>query len=481
MKDESIPAFEDIYTAEEQIDYYVRNGDYPSMLKAASVKARVQGDEELAEALSLLSAQLDFSDDDYDDASVTKTRSGLAKIIRDRAKREHMTYHSLMTDETAVSLFGGEVTSADGIDYATGTILENGLFDPAIFGGNGVIGEIGQDGNISGNARYGNRMGYISLPGKFLVPGLEYEASVLLKIPEEKVKGLVYYALHLVTESDDAELKEGSIVTEEELSEALGRGSHVETMMGAPALERLLLDLNLPDHPEKMVFSILPVVSPRIRPVFFVRGCARYRHTCDLNSIYRGILYRCGRIRRLEAFEAPDIIMRNEKRILQESIDMLWYGKKNVNGGDDTRGLSDMLRDFRKRGFRAGCREIVSARRYLLGGYIRPSDNGKDASIMNPGFFPETITLVADDGNSLSEVSYKTVIDTNMDRAGDLGYDELRRTEEGRPEDGDDALMKAEDIYSETDRIRLACANGNGCRVRFDTENDVYVMVPPAA
>lgn len=480
MREENIPAFEDVYTAEEQIDRYIRNGDYPSMLKAASVKARVQGDEELSEALSLLSAQLDFSDDDYDDAAVSKTRTGLAKIIRDRRGRAHMTYHSLMTDETAVALFGGEVTSSESIDYATGTILKGGLFDPAIFGGNGLIGEIGPDGNLTGNARYGNRMGYISLPGKFLVPGLEYEASVLLRIPEEKVKGLVYYALHLVVKSDDETVREGSIITEKELAEAVGRGSHVETMMGAPALEKLLLGLGLPDHPEKMVFSILPVVSPRIRPVFFVRECARYRHTCDLNHLYRGILYRCSRVRKLKAYDAPDIIMRNEMRILQEYIDTLWYGKKNRDGKDDTDGLSDMLRDFRKRGFRAGCRDIVSARRYLLGGYIRPSENGNDVPIADPGFFPETITLVTDDGNGLSEVSYKAVIDTNMDRADDLGYDELRVAEGEASGEEEDGLMSSDDIYDETDKIRIACAHGEPCRVRFDNDNDVYVMVPAA-
>ena len=482
MNTENIPAFEEVYSAEEQIDLYIGNRDYPSLLKAASIMASVQGDRELSETLSLLSAQLDFSDDDYDDAAITKTRTKLAKIIRDRRPRMHMSYHSLMTDDDALRLFKGEVTNSEGLDDVTGTITENGLFDPALFGGSGVIAEIGPDGKSPVNVTYGTRMAHITLPGRFLVPGFAMEASVLLKIPEEKVRGLVYYSLHLVTQSDDDAVPAGSIITEKELADALNGGAHVKTEMGAGALEHLLLELGLPDHPEKMVFSVLPVVSPRIRPVFFVRECARYRCACALNDLYRGILYRCSRIRRLEELGVPDIIMRNEKRMLQEYIDALWHGRKDADGENEADGLSRMLITFRKRGLRTGCRELVSAQRRLLGGWRGTGSTAPASEIRDPGFFPETVVLVSGDGAEESPVSYRTVIDTNNDRAFDLVCD-------GMPDDGDgeestpsqDGLMSSDDIYAETDRIRIACAHGEKCRVRFDAGNDVYVMVPPAA
>lgn len=482
MSMKNIPSFEEAYTVEEQIDYYIKNGDYPSLLKAASIKARAQGDDELSAMLSLLSAQLDFSGDDYDNGSIARTRSRLAEMIRERRMRVHMSYHSLMSDEDALSVFKGEVTIPGCIDYITGEIVENGLFDPAIFGGDGVIASLDENGSLNKNVRYGSRMGYISLPGRFLVPGMEREASVLLKIPEDKVRALVMYSSCLIVSSDDPEVKPGTIVSVKEVEEALSHGANIETMSGAGALEVLLKNLCLPDHPEKMVFSILPVVSPSLRRVFFVKECARFRHTCDLNDIYSEILSLSSRIRRLETIGAPDIILRNERRVLQECLSTLWFGRKETEALDSRDGLSGMMKIFLKNGFRRGCREIVSAKRYLLGGYIPEPAFSDPAEVGNPGFFPETVTLVSEDGEN--QVPYRSVIETNFDAADSL----LSWTDEGTdntvsPSEsgtahagGKNGGMSADDIYAETDKIRIECAHSMACRVRYDRGNDVFVM-----
>ena len=479
MDMKNIPTFEETHTAEEQIDHYVRQGDYPSILKAASVKARVQGDAELSDTLSLLSAQLDFSGDDYENESVARTRNRLAKIIKDRRGRMHMGYHSLMTDEDALSVFGKEVTKPETVDYATGTIVEGGLLDPAIFGGAGVIGLIPKgDEPPLVRVPYGTRMGYITLPGKFLVPGFEAEAATLTGRTAEDIGRLVRYSAYLVTESDDPSVKPWSIIGEKQLFEARERGSVVKTEEGAHAVELLLESLGLPDHPEKMVFSILPVTSPSIRRVYFIRECARYRDVGDLNDVYRHILYRIGRIRTLEEIGAPAIILRNEMRMIQDYLDILWFGSGETEDKDEITGLSGMLRVFRKHDFRRGCREIVSARRCLLGGYVPAAATSEPAPVRNPGFFPETVTLVGK--NSQSSIPYRKVIEVNTGAAENAGFFEFEDDAEdnGAPAGNEEPAggMSGDDIYEETEKIRIACANRRGCRVRFDPDSGIYVL-----
>ena len=154
------------------------------------------------------------------------------------------------------------------------------------------------------------------------------------------------------------DLEEGQLLSDEEYYETLEQwGDEFEAGMGAEAIQKLLRDLDLDSEiislqeqipetkseakikklgkrlqllkslrdsgnkPEWMVLEVLPVLPPDLRPLVPLEG-GRFA-TSDLNDLYRRVINRNNRLRRLLDLNAPDIITRNEKRMLQESVDAL--------------------------------------------------------------------------------------------------------------------------------------------------------------
>lgn len=274
----------------------------------------------------------------------------------------------------------GEVTKPETINYRTLKPERDGLFCERIFGPakdwechcgkykkvrhRGIICErCGVEVTDSKVRRY--RMGHIKLASPvahiWYLKGVPSHISLLLDMPTRTVEDITYYNKYVVLDPGTMEgLTVRKELTEEEyedlLEQANEHGKHFEADMGASAVKRLLGDLKLEELVEKlrgdiantmgqkrtklikrlrvaesfiasktnptwMVLDVLPIIPPDLRPMVQLDG-GRFA-TSDLNDLYRRVINRNNRLNKLLEMEAPDIIIRNEKRMLQEAVDAL--------------------------------------------------------------------------------------------------------------------------------------------------------------
>ncbi|MDR0589021.1 MAG: DNA-directed RNA polymerase subunit beta' [Spirochaetaceae bacterium] len=231
------------------------------------------------------------------------------------------------------------------------------------------------------------RMGHIELAAP--VSHIWYYRSVpsrmglLLDLPMASLRSILYYEKYVVIDAGDTDLKRMQLLSEEEYIEAQERyGGGFSAGMGAEAIRTLLENINLDqiagelrakmiekgaksdkrllkrieivenfrnseNKPEWMILDVIPVIPPELRPMVQLDG-GRFA-TSDLNDLYRRVINRNNRLKRLQGLNAPDIIIRNEKRMLQEAVDALFDNskKKRVVKGASNRPLksiSDMLK-----------------------------------------------------------------------------------------------------------------------------------------
>ena len=296
----------------------------------------------------------------------------------------------------------GEVKKPETINYRTLRPEKDGLFCERIFGTTkewecycGKFKSIRYKGVICDRCGVEvthfkvrrERMGHIELAAP--VSHIWYYRSVpsrmglLLDLPMAALRSVLYYEKYVVVDPGDTDLKKMQTLTEEEYSEAQDRFSGSFTAgMGAEAIRTLLEGINLEqlaqdlrmkmiekgaksdkrllkrieivenfknskNKPEWMILDVIPVIPPELRPMVQLDG-GRFA-TSDLNDLYRRVINRNNRLMRLQALNAPDIIIRNEKRMLQEAVDALFDNskKKKVVKGSQNRPLksiSDMLK-----------------------------------------------------------------------------------------------------------------------------------------
>jgi DNA-directed RNA polymerase subunit beta' len=296
----------------------------------------------------------------------------------------------------------GEVKKPETINYRTLRPEKDGLFCERIFGTTkewecycGKFKSIRYKGVICDRCGVEvthfkvrrERMGHIELAAP--VSHIWYYRSVpsrmglLLDMPMAALRSVLYYEKYVVIEPGDTDLKKMQTLTEEEYAEAQERyGGGFTAGMGAESVRTLLenLDLNAmsaelrakmidkgiksdkrllkrieivenfrnsKNKPEWMILDVIPVIPPELRPMVQLEG-GRFA-TSDLNDLYRRVINRNNRLRRLMSLTAPDIIIRNEKRMLQEAVDALFDNskKKRVVKGASNRPLksiSDMLK-----------------------------------------------------------------------------------------------------------------------------------------
>jgi len=206
---------------------------------------------------------------------------------------------------------------------------------------------------------------------------------MLLDLTIREVEKILYYESYVVTDPGNAELLAGELLTEDKYRKLQSEGARFAAGMGAETLRAMLAKIDLDElsaqlradmkktkseakrtkqakrlrvvdafrssgnHPEWMVLERVPVIPPDLRPLVPLDG-GRFA-TSDLNDLYRRVINRNNRLRRLLELNAPEIIIRNEKRMLQEAVDaLLDNGKrgKAINGPDKRplKSLSDMLR-----------------------------------------------------------------------------------------------------------------------------------------
>nr|WP_325194162.1 DNA-directed RNA polymerase subunit beta' [uncultured Oscillibacter sp.] len=296
----------------------------------------------------------------------------------------------------------GEVKKPETINYRTLKPERDGLFCERIFGPTkdwechcGKYKKIRYKGKICDRCGVEvtrakvrrERMGHIELAAPvshiWYFKGIPSRMGLLLDISPRILEKVLYFANYIVTDPGETPLTKNQILSEKEYRDYREKYENdFQAGMGAEAVKKLLQDVDLEalsaqlhaelkdasgqkkarivkrlevvdafrlsgNKPEWMVIDVLPVIPPELRPMVQLDG-GRFA-TSDLNDLYRRVINRNNRLKRLIQLNAPDIIVRNEKRMLQEAVDALIdNGRRGraVTGANNRalKSLSDMLK-----------------------------------------------------------------------------------------------------------------------------------------
>jgi DNA-directed RNA polymerase subunit beta' len=310
---------------------------------------------------------------------------------------------ALASPEMVRSWSFGEVKKPETINYRTFKPEREGLFCAKIFGPvkdyeclcgkykrmkhRGIICEkCGVEVTLSKVRR--DRMGHIELASPvahiWFLKSLPSRIGLLLDMTLRSIERVLYFESYVVTDPGMTTLEKGQLLTDEQYFESMEEfGDEFQAKMGAEAIQELMKDIDLEaevqrlreeipntnsetkikkfskrlklleafhnsgNKPEWMVMEVLPVLPPDLRPLVPLEG-GRFA-TSDLNDLYRRVINRNNRLKRLLDLNAPDIIVRNEKRMLQESVDaLLDNGRRGraITGSNKRplKSLADMIK-----------------------------------------------------------------------------------------------------------------------------------------
>ena len=296
----------------------------------------------------------------------------------------------------------GEVKKPETINYRTLKPEKDGLFCEKIFGPQkdwechcGKYKKIRYKGvvcdrcgvEITKSSVRRERMGHIELAAPvshiWYFKGIPSRMGLILDLSPRVLERVLYFASYIVLDAGDTSLAYKQVLSENEYQEAREQyGNTFRVGMGAEAIHELLAAIDLEkdsaelkaelenatgqkrariikrlevveafresgNNPEWMVMTVIPVIPPDLRPMVQLDG-GRFA-TSDLNDLYRRIINRNNRLRRLLDLGAPDIIVRNEKRMLQEAVDALIDNGRRGRpvtgpGNRALKSLSDMLK-----------------------------------------------------------------------------------------------------------------------------------------
>ena len=311
---------------------------------------------------------------------------------------------SIASPDKILSWSHGEVKKPETINYRTFKPERDGLFCAKIFGPvkdyeclcgrykrmkhRGVVCEKCGVEVIQSKVRR-ERMGHITLATPvahiWFLKSLPSRIGNLMDLTLKELEKVLYFESWIVLDPQDTSLKKQELLTDEEYSEArdqFGENGFVAGI-GAEAVRKLLEEIDLEklyeelrvevvtsisdtkkkklvkrlkvvealrksgNKPEWMILTVLPVIPPDLRPLVPLDG-GRFA-TSDLNDLYRRVINRNNRLKRLQELNAPEIIIRNEKRMLQEAVDVLFDNGRRGRAITGTnkrplRSLSDMLK-----------------------------------------------------------------------------------------------------------------------------------------
>ena len=311
---------------------------------------------------------------------------------------------NVASPETIRSWSRGEVKNPETINYRTFKPEPGGLFCQRIFGPvrdyecacgkykrikyKGVICDrCGVEVTVSRVRR--SRMGHIELAVPvthiWFLKSMPSRLGLLLDMTARSLERVIYYEAYMVTDPGRTPLEEKQLLTDQEYIQAMeeyGDDSFV-AKMGAEAIREVLTQMDMPgtvmelqeamrstkskqikkklakrlkviqgfikssSRPEWMVLEVLPVIPPDLRPLVPLEG-GRFA-TSDLNDLYRRVINRNNRLKNLMQLKTPDVIIHNEKRMLQEAVDALFdngrHGRPVTGAGNrPLKSLSDMLK-----------------------------------------------------------------------------------------------------------------------------------------
>ena len=310
---------------------------------------------------------------------------------------------SLASKEKILEWSFGEVKKPETINYRTFKPERDGLFCSKIFGPikdfecncgkykrmkhRGIVCEKCGVEVIQSKVRR-ERMGHITLAAPvahiWFLKALPSKVGNLLDMTLKELERVLYFEGHIVVDPKDTPLTKGEVLSDEQLQQAREDfGNQFDAGIGAEAIQTMLRDLNVEElseslrvemastkseakrkkltkrlkvinafrdsknRPEMTILNVVPVLPPDLRPLVPLDG-GRFA-TSDLNDLYRRVINRNNRLKRLLELNAPDIIIRNEKRMLQEAVDVLFdNGRRGkvVTGANKRpfKSLSDMLK-----------------------------------------------------------------------------------------------------------------------------------------
>ena len=308
----------------------------------------------------------------------------------------------LASPEKILEWSRGEVKKPETINYRTLKPEKDGLFCERIFGPSkdwechcGKYKKIRYKGVVcdrcgveitKSNVRR-ERMGHIELAAPvshiWYFKGIPSRMGLILDISPRTLEKVLYFASYIVLDKGETDLQYKQVLSEAEYQEAYEKyGKSFRVGMGAESIKELLEAIDLEkdsvelkaalktatgqkrariikrlevveafresgNRPEWMIMTVIPVIPPDLRPMVQLDG-GRFA-TSDLNDLYRRIINRNNRLRRLLELGAPDIIVRNEKRMLQEAVDALIDNGRRGRpvtgpGNRALKSLSDMLK-----------------------------------------------------------------------------------------------------------------------------------------
>ncbi len=233
--------------------------------------------------------------------------------------------------------------------------------------------------------------------------------------------------LDLDQQSYDLRHQAANETSQQRKTEALKRLQIVEAFRGA--------NTRIENHPEWMIVKIVPVIPPELRPLVPLEG-GRFA-TSDLNDLYRRVIIRNNRLKRLIEIKAPEVILRNEKRMLQEAVDSLFDNSRKVNavkteGNRALKSLSDILKGKQGR-FRQnllGKRVDYSARSVIVvGPSLKLHECGLPKDMAAELFKPFIIRKMIERGVVKTVKSAKKIVD----RKDPLVWDILENVLKGHP------------------------------------------------
>ncbi len=309
----------------------------------------------------------------------------------------------LASPEVIRSWSRGEVKKPETINYRTLKPEKDGLFCERIFGPTkdwecscGKYKRIKYKGivcdrcgvEVTRSSVRRERMGHIDLAAPvshvWFFKAMPSRLATLLDMNLRDLERVLYYEEYVVIDPGETPLKKRELLSEERYQEALKKYGHgFEARMGAEAVRDLLEELDLDrlteklkrdfktakgeqlqkkliktmriadafrkssNRPQWMILSALPVIPPDLRPLVPLDG-GRFA-TSDLNDLYRRVINRNNRLKKLIELKAPDVIVRNEKRMLQEAVDALFdngrHGRPVLGPGNrPLKSLADMLK-----------------------------------------------------------------------------------------------------------------------------------------
>ena len=309
----------------------------------------------------------------------------------------------IASDEKIREWSKGEVKKPETINYRTLKPEKDGLFCERIFGPTkdwechcGKYKRVRYKGIVCDRCGVEvtkakvrrERMGHIELAAPvahiWYFKGIPSRIALMLDVSPRNLEKVIYFASYIVIDKGTTDLEKCQVLNEKEYHEAeekFGRGSF-KAQMGAEAIRTLLEQIDLEklsdsikkeiekaseqkktklvkrldtveafrisgNRPEWMIMGVVPVIPPELRPMVQLDG-GRFA-TSDLNDLYRRVINRNNRLKRLLELGAPEIIVRNEKRMLQESVDALIdngrRGRPVTGAGNrPLKSLSDMLK-----------------------------------------------------------------------------------------------------------------------------------------